>query len=147
MTPEEPVGTETNKVLVRRFYEEVVNTGDVDRIEGFVGPACVETDGITRIESGVQGMADHVRGVREVYPDLEITIERQIAEGEWVVSVITARGTHRGEWLGMKPTGRQLTFTGVNVDRVEDGKIVEHGGAANMLFPFLEAGALRPVSE
>ncbi len=134
------------KLLVRRFYEEVVNTGDVEGIGAFVAPECVETDGLVRVESGIQGMAEHVKAVREVYPDLHITIERQIAEGEWVVSLITARGTHRGEWLGMKPTGRGLTFTGVNVDRVVDGKIVEHGGAANMLIPFLEAGALRPVS-
>lgn len=139
--------TEADKRLVRRFYEEVVNTGDVARIADFVSPGCVETDGRDRLESGIDGMAEHVRGVRTVYPDLHLTVERQIAEGEWVVSVITARGTHRGEWMGMKPTGRELVFTGVNVDRVVDGRIVEHGGAANMLIPFLEAGALRPVGE
>ncbi len=139
--------TDANKLLVRRFYEEVVNTGAVELVEFFVSPGCVETDGRERVESGIEGMAAHVRGVREVYPDLQVTIERQIAEGEWVVSVITARGTHRGEWLGMKPTGKSLVFTGVNVDRVVDGKIVEHGGAANMLIPFLEAGALNVLSE
>lgn len=138
--------TNRNKVLVRRFYEEVVSTGDVDRVGEFVGPDCVETDGLTRIDSGVAGMAAHVTGVRQVYPDLLVTVERQIAEGDWVVSLITARGTHAGEWLGIKPTGRRLTFTGVNVDRVVDGRIVEHGGAANMLLPFLDAGALRPAS-
>lgn len=141
------MNTEANKAVVRRFYEEVVSTGNVERIGEFVSPSCVETDGLIRVDSGVEGMASHVRGVREVYPDLEITIEQQIAEGQWVVSVITARGTHKGEWLGMKPTGRPLVFTGVNVDRVVDGRIVEHGGAANMLMPFLEAGALRPASE
>lgn len=141
------MNTEANKRLLRRFYEEVVSTGKLDHIGEFVSPSCVETDGLIRVDSGVEGMAAHVRGVREVYPDLQITIEQQIAEGEWVVSVITARGTHEGEWLGMKPTGRQLVFTGVNIDRVVDGRIAEHGGAANMLMPFLEAGALRPVSE
>lgn len=135
-----------NKRLVRRFYEEVVNTGNVDRIGDFVAPDCVETDGNVRVVSGIDGMAKHVIGVREVYPDLRLTIDRQIAEGEWVVSVITARGTHRGTWLGMRPTGRPLVFTGVNVDRVRGGRIVEHGGAANMLEPFLEAGAIRVVS-
>lgn len=139
--------TAANKKLVRRFYEEVVSTGAVERLASYISPDCVETDGQVRVESGLEGMADHVRGVRSVYPDLDITIERQIGEGEWVVSVITARGTHAGEWLGMKPTGKPLVFTGVNVDRVVGGRIVEHGGAANMLTPFLEAGALRPVSE
>ena len=138
---------EANKALVRRFYEEVVNTGDVEAIASFIAPDCVETDGSTRVTSGLEGMAEHVKGVRAVYPDLRVTIERQIAEGEWVASVITARGTHAGEWLGMKPTGARLTFTGVNVDRVVGGRIVEHGGAANMLIPFLEAGALRVVAD
>jgi predicted ester cyclase len=141
------MNTEANKRLVRAFYEDVVSTGDLDRVPEFVGPGCVETDGLTRVESGVEGMADHVRGVRDVYSDLRITVDRQIAEGEWVASVITARGTHEGEWLGMKPTGVAMVFTGVNIDRVVDGKIIEHGGAANMLIPFLETGAIRVVSK
>lgn len=140
------MSTDENKLLVRRFYEEVVNTGNVEHIAAFVGADCVETDGKVRVVSGVEGMANHVAAVRDVYPDLQLTVERQIAEGDWVVSLVTARGTHCGSWLGMKPTGRSLVFTGVNVDRVRDGRIVEHGGAANMLEPLLEAGALRAVS-
>jgi hypothetical protein len=48
-----------------------------------------------------------------------------------------------GEWAGVRPTGKPLVFTGVNVDRVVDGRIVEHGGAASLLGPLLEAGAVR----
>jgi predicted ester cyclase len=140
------VHTQANKRLVRRFYEEVVNTGHVDGITAFIAPECVETDRNVRILSGIHGMSHHVLAVRQVYPDLRLTIERQIAEGDWVATVVTARGTHSGSWLGMKPTGRVLVFTGVNVDKVQEGRIVEHGGAANMLEPFLEAGALRVVS-
>lgn len=138
---------EANKGTTRRFYEEVVSTGTVERVAEFVAPDCVEVDGQSRVVSGIEGMMEHVRGVRAVYPDLRITVDRQIAEGEWVASIITARGTHEGEWIGMKPTGRSLVFTGVNVDRVVNGRIVEHGGAANLLLPFLEAGAIRVVSD
>jgi predicted ester cyclase len=92
-------------------------------------------------------MQQHVLGVRATYPDLHLTIERQIAEGEWVVTQITARGTHRGEWLGIAPTGLPVVITGVNVDRVVGGRIVEHGGAANMLDALLEIGAVRPVTD
>ena len=136
---------ELNKDIVRRFIQEVVNTGEVARLNTFVSPECVETDGRVRVLSGITGMAEHVRAVREIYPDLFITIERQIAEGEWVATQITARGTHCREWLGMAATGKHLVFTGVNVDRIVNGLIVEHGGAANMLQPFLEAGALQPI--
>lgn len=140
------MGTAENKRLIRRFIEEVVNTGAVDKLGNFVSPDCIGTDGRVRNLSGVEGMARHIKGVRTTYPDLRLTIERQIAEEDWVVTQITARGTHRGEWLGIRPTGRQLVFTGVNVDRVVNGKIVEHGGAANLLEPLLEAGAIRAVT-
>jgi predicted ester cyclase len=140
------MGIKENKDLVRRFYEEILNTGTVAGLAEFISPECVEVSGRVRVVVGVEGMARHVTGVRDTYPDLHLTVERQIAEGDWVVTQITARGTHRGSWLGMKPTGRLLEFTVVNVDRVEHGRIVEHGGAANMLEPFLEAGAIKVVT-
>ncbi len=46
------------------------------------------------------------------------------------------------EWFGMKPTGETITFRGVNVDRIKDGKIIEHGGAANLLEPLMKAGVI-----
>ena len=84
-------------------------------------------------------------GVRQTYPDLHLTIDRQVAEGDWVVTQVTARGTHRGSWLGMKPTGKAVEITAVNVDRVVGGRIVEHGGAANSLEALLDIGAVRVV--
>ena len=134
-----------NKRIVRRFYDEIVNTGDVSRISEIVSDDYTEVMDGKRYPVGVQGAASHVLGVRNTYPDLHLTIDRQISEGEWVATCITARGTHKGEWIGIAPTGRQVVFTGVNVDRVVDGRIVEHGGAANMLGPLLEIGAIRVV--
>lgn len=137
--------TEDNKLLVRHFYEEVVNTGNVDLVEHFLSPDYCEVHDGKRFPVGIEGAKAHTIGVRQTYPDLQITIDQQIVEGEWVVSCITARGTHKGEWLGMKPTGKPVVFTGVNIDRVVNGKIVEHGGAANLLGPLLEIGAIGMV--
>ncbi len=134
-----------NKLLVRRYIEEIVNTGDVTRLAEFIAPDYVEVYNNVRYPLGLEGARRHVLGGRAVYPDIHVTIEQQIAEGDWVVSRITARGTHRGAWLGMKPTGKVLEFTGVNIDKVVAGRIVEHGGAANMLEPVLQAGAIRIV--
>ena len=136
---------DANKEVVRRLLEEVVNTGDVSSLPELVHPDCVEVDGQTRVISGVEGLAEHVRIVRAMYEGLHVTILNQIAEGDWVATVLVAEGVHSGEWLGMAPTGKRLSFSGVNVDRVIDGKIVEHGGAANMLQPFIESGAIKPV--
>jgi len=137
--------SEECKSLVRRFYEEVVNTGNVARIEDFLSPDYCEVHDGKRHSIGIDGAKAHTLGVRETYPDLHITIDQQIVEGEWVVSCVTARGTHKGWWLGMKPTGKPVVFTGVNIDRVINGRIVEHGGAANLLGPLLEIGAVKVV--
>jgi predicted ester cyclase len=132
-----------NKQLVLRYIEEVVNTGIVDEIEQYISPDYAEIYQGKRYPMGIEGAREHILGVRQTYPDLKVTVEQQIAEGEWVATLISALGTHSGDWLGIKPTGKVLTFTGVNIDRVVNGRIAEHGGAANMLEPLLEAGAVR----
>ncbi len=137
--------TAANKEVVRRYLEEVFNTGAVDKLPDVVAPDYVEVyDGKVH-PIGIEGARAHVLGVRAAFPDLKITIEQQIAEDDWVASRVTAEGTHLGDWLGMAPTGKAMVFTGVNLNRVVDGRIVEHGGAANLFGPLLEAGAIRLV--
>jgi predicted ester cyclase len=138
---------EDNKQVIRRYIEEVINTGNVDHIEEIVSSEYTEVLDGTRHPIGIEGAKQHILGVRQTYPDLHLTIERQIAEGEWVATCLTARGTHEGVWLGIKPTGKKVAYTGVNINRVVDGKIVEHGGAANLFGPLLEIGAIQLVTE
>ena len=139
------MSTGENKLLIQRYIDEVINTGNVEKIGQFISPDYVEVYEGKRYTLGVKGAMEHILGVRKTYPDLRLTVEQQIAEDEWVATTITARGTHTGVWLGIKPTGKVLTYSGVNVDRVVHGRIVEHDGAANMLSPLLEAGAVRVV--
>ncbi len=134
-----------NKSVIRRLMEDVVNTGNVDLVERYISPDYVEVYRRQRHSIGIEGMKAHILGVRQTYPDLHVTVENQISEGECVATCIRARGTHKGQWLGMKPTRRIVEFTGVNIDRVVDGLLVEHSGAANMLEPLLEIGAIRVV--
>ena len=131
-----------NKELIRRYIEEIENTGDVSKIHEFISRDYAEIYEGKRYEIGIKGAIDHVKGVRKAFPDLTLTIERQIAEGEWVVTVYSVIGTFQNEWLGMQPTGKPITFTGVNVDRIKDGKLIEHGGAANLLEPLMKEGVV-----
>lgn len=137
---------ERNKLVVRRLLEEIVNTGNVELLPELVGADCRESNDPTGHAVGLENMRAHVLGVRTTFQDLHITVEQQIAEGEWVATRITARGTHSGTWMDMRPTGLPVEITGVNLDRVVDGRIVEHGGAANMLEALLGIGAVRIVS-
>jgi predicted ester cyclase len=139
------MSTEHNKQFVRRYYEEIVNGAKVDDLAEFIAPDYVEVYNNRRHAVGIEGARRHILGGHETYQGLRITVERQIAEGDWVVTQITARGVHVGSWMGMKPTGKTVEFTCVNVDKVVGGRIVEHGGAANMLEPLLEIGAVRVV--
>ncbi len=134
---------EYNKNLVRRYYEHVVSSGDIDAVSGFVASDYAYVHLGVKHKLGIEGEKEHIRGVRRTYPDLQLTVKRQIAEGDWVASVVTMRGTHSGEWMNMTPTHRPIEVTAVNVDRVVDGRIVEHGRAANLLEAFLRAGAIK----
>ena len=136
-----------NKLLIRRYYEEVVNTGDVARIPDFVSSEFVENYNGVRNKVGVAGAEAHIVGVRETFSDLTLSVERQIAEGAWVVSQVIARGVHTGSWMEMKPTGKAVEISVVNVDKVINGKIVEHGGAANMLESLIHIGAVKVVAD
>jgi predicted ester cyclase len=137
------MSTEDNKRLVRRYYEEVASTGAVERVPEFIAPDYLEVHDDQRYALGVEGAVEHILGVRRTYAGMVLTVEQQIAEDEWVVTRVTMRGTHQGEWLGIKPTGKPVTMAAVNIDRVVNGRIVEHGGAADMLGPLLEIGAIR----
>jgi predicted ester cyclase len=134
-----------NKHLSRKYIEEVINTGNVEHIDQYVSPDYAEIFDGKCYSLGIEGARQHILSVRNVYPDLTLTIDRQIAEGQYVATCFTARGTHQGTWLGIKPTGKAVTYVGVNVDKVVDGKITEHSGAVNLLGPLLEIGAVRVV--
>ena len=136
------MGKPDNKTIIRQYVERIENTGDVSIIHEFISQDYTEVYEGERYPIGIQGAIDHVLGVRRVFPDLNITVENQISEGEWVVTIYSVTGTFKDEWFGMKPTGKPITFTGVNVDRIKDGKIIEHGGAVNLFDPLLKAGVI-----
>lgn len=134
--------TPDNKSIIHRYIEEIFNTGDVTNIRDFISEDYEEVYEGSRYKIGIEGAINHVLGVRRVFPDLKLTIENQIAEGEWIATTLSATGTFKEEWFDMKPTGKPITFTGVDVDRIRDGKIIEHGSAVNMLEPLLKAGVI-----
>jgi predicted ester cyclase len=136
-----------NKLLVKEYIEKVINTGNVHIISKFISPDYVEIYNNKRHSLGIEGAKEHIIGVRKTYPDLELSIDQQIAEGEWVVTCYTMRGTHTGLWMGIKPTGKKIEVTGVNVDKIIESKSAEHGGAVNLFNALLDIGAIKIVSE
>lgn len=135
-----------NKLLIKLFYEDIISNNRIEEIEKYVSPNCSVRIGENSIVVGMEGMKQHVIDVRKTYPDLTIRVIRQYTDKEYVISEIITEGTHLGEWLGIKPSGKKLVITGVNIDRLENGKIVEHGGAANTFDTFWAEGIIQASS-
>lgn len=133
-----------NKSIIRGYIEEIENTGDVSNIGKYIAEDYEEVHDGLRYKIGIKGAKAHILGVRKVFPDLKLTIENQISEGDWVATTYSVSGTFQEDWehLGIKSSGKQITFTGVNVDPLINGKIIEHGGAANLPVPLLDAKAI-----
>ena len=129
-----------NKLLAQRLLEEVVNTGAVDRLSDFLAPEYVAPFiGIT----GIDQAREHMLTFRHCYPDMVVTVEGQVAEGDIVATWYVMRGTHLGALSGVPATRKKITLRAVNVQRIRDGRVVEHWGGSNSLEALLELGLVR----
>jgi predicted ester cyclase len=124
------MSTNPNKALVRRFYAEVISAGDLSRVEAFIAPEYLDhnAEGAGR---GPAVLRAHVEAIRRTFPDFELQIDDIVAEGDKVVTRVSGRGTHKGEWMGVRPTGAVVRVKGINIDRIVDGRIAEHWGEAD----------------
>ena len=91
-------------------------------------------------ERGPSLVAAHLEDLRGTFPDFQVQIADQIAEGDRVVTRVTARGTHTGVWQRIEPTGSDIQLHGINIDRVEAGLIVEHWGEADTVGMLYQMG-------
>lgn len=117
--------TEQNKAAYRLFIQEVFNQGHLDAADRLLASHYVYHDAPPDILPGVPGVKQVVSMFRAAFPDLKITIEEQIAEGDKVCSRTVTTGTHRGPLFGFAPTGQQITMAGLTMVRVIDGKITD----------------------
>jgi steroid delta-isomerase-like uncharacterized protein len=133
---------ERNKALMRRFYEDLWSGGNVEALPEIVAENFVDHQAPAGEPSGREGLAGLVRAWRTAFPDMRESVEHLVAEGDMVVGRFTMRGTHEGEFMGVPPTGRSVTMSGVDVVRVADGKISELWYAEQMLELMQQLGAV-----
>jgi steroid delta-isomerase-like uncharacterized protein len=117
---------EENKALVRRFYEEVWDRGNVEFAQEVFADDYLRHDlRPTAAAPGPQGQRQIAAAFRAAFPDLRWHVDLLLAEGDLVAARWTASGTNTGPWAGMAATGSHATFSGVNIFRIRDGKVVE----------------------
>lgn len=120
------MSTEENKIMGRRFVEGIQsfwNTGNFDALEAIVSPDFVHHG--PGLPSDLAGLKQVLPAFRAAFPDLQITVEDIIAEGDRVFDRIFWRGTHQGELMGIPPTGKQVTVQEMHIGRIAGGKVVE----------------------
>ena len=133
---------ETNKDLVRRYYEDLWNRWDLTVAQELISPEIAFRGSLGMTARGLVGFMGYVPAVRAAFPDFHNTIEELIAEGDKVVARLTYRGTHRGHLFGIVPTGRQVVYSGIAIFRIAGGKIVDGWVIGDTLALMQQLGAV-----
>jgi steroid delta-isomerase-like uncharacterized protein len=120
--------TESNKAIVRDFIEALFTKGDLGAVDDYLAEDFVNNDPPFGAAADRDGMRTAGAMFRAGFPDWRSDLDFLVGEGDLVVEVFTASGTHRGDVMGVAPTGNTVQLAGINVFRIADGKIVERWG-------------------
>ncbi len=132
--------TDENKAIARKVYE-IISTGDFGRAEEIVDQEAPDNE----LRPGdppaklIETFKETFSEARAGFPDLSITVEDVMAEGDRVSARVVMRGTHRGEFQGIAPTGKHVEVRAIDMFRIREGKIVEHWGHADDPTGYLRA--------
>ncbi len=132
---------EANKAVVRRYYEEVLNAGDVSALAALAVADYAEHDPLPGQRAGREGLRERVEMLRSAFRP-HFTIEDIIAEGDKVAVRWTNRGTHVGAFMGLPATGKVFAMAGIDIHRLRDGKLAEHWHVVDLLGQLQQLGVL-----
>ena len=135
--------SEANKTAVRDCFEQA-SQGNVDALASIVSPDYVVHPDEVR---GADGLAEMVQGYRDALAGLNVTIEHQFTEGDYVATRTTIRGRHDGDLMGAPPTGRDVEFVGLTISRCRDGRIEEEWELVDVAGLLRQIGALPDMTE
>jgi steroid delta-isomerase-like uncharacterized protein len=120
------MSTETNKALVRRFMEEALNQQKLEVCDELLTADFGWHVNGAPERRGRDQVKEAFRRILDGFPDYHCTIEEMIAQGDQVASRVSASGTHKGEFWGIPPTGKRVSWVGMTVDRIVGGQIAEN---------------------
>ena len=135
--------SEQNKAIMRRIYDEVFSNGNLAVVDELVVKDVIEHE---EGPQGSEGLKQTVTMFRTAFPDLQFSVEDMIAEGDKVVSRITMRGTHKGEFMGIPATDKTFAVQVIDIIRFANGKAVEHWGVTDSAAMMQQLGGAPPVS-
>ena len=119
--------------LVERLHHELLTERDLSVVDRFFAPDFVSHNNPPGFPEGVAGVKQFFAMFRDAFPDAGVRIDEIVADGDRVAVATTLTGTHEGELMGMAPTGRAVEVTGIDIVRIEDGRIAEHRGLTDIV--------------
>jgi len=114
-----------NKQRYAEYMRAIFNEARFDQLDGFLAEGYEIKDAPPGSARGAEGIREVVTMFRTAFPDMVISLDEVIAEGDWVASKSTLRGTHRGDFLGLAPTGRTVSVTSLTMVKYRDGRLTE----------------------
>ncbi len=136
------MSAEENKALIRRIIEEIWNKGDLEAVDRYFAPDYVDHAPLPGQAPGAEGYKQAAAAMREAFPDLRLTLEDILAEGDKVAFRYTMEGTHQGDFMGMPPTGKPFSVGGMIIGRIAEGKGVERWANLDTLGLMQQLGAI-----
>ncbi len=130
-----------NKEILRSYIVEMFSRGNVDVADRLLSPDYVNRDAMPGQDPGPQGEKQRAMMFRRAFPDMQVSVADMVAEGDKVSARLVSRGTQRGEFLGIPPTGRQASWQVMVIYRVADGRLVERWGVQDLYTIVQQLGA------
>ena len=135
--------TQSNEAVVRELIQALFTRGDLSAVDRYVAEDFVMHDPPFGVSPDREGMRAAARTIRAAFPDWHSDLHHLVADGDLVAEHFTASGTHRGEVLGVPPSGRTVTLPGMNLFRLDDGVVVEWWSRLDMLGFLSQLGVVR----
>jgi predicted ester cyclase len=119
--------TEQNKAIVNRFNREFIERGNIDAFNEIISPAFQNQTAPPGLPKGPEGVIYFFNNfLKPAFPELKVEIRRQVAEGDMVTTHKVFHATHRGDFMDIPPTGKNIGIEVIDIIRLENGKFVEH---------------------
>jgi steroid delta-isomerase-like uncharacterized protein len=135
------MSAEENKAAVRRFLEGV-NRGDLSAVDQFVTDDVVYHHAPPGLAAGKEGYRQLMSMYLTAFPDLHLTVEDLVCEGDRVAARLSGRGTHRGDLMGIAPTGKTVAADSITIMRFAGGKLAEEWEQVDLLGILQQIGAV-----
>jgi len=119
------MSTTEMRAKFRLVYDEILNNGKLELFDEICSPDFVKHTFTPGQTYGIEGSKQSVLMLRKAFPDIKYTVEDMFGEGDKLVARWSAKGTHKGDFMGIPPTGKQVFFSGIEIIRIFEGKAVE----------------------